>query len=204
MTLTISVLGATGGTGLQVVKQGLEKGYSFKLLSRSVPPKGVPSSDRITVIHGDALDQQAINETIKDTDACVVTLGGSVCPIAQPLINKAIEENNVKKLVVVTSLGCGESFDECSLATKALLMMFIRKPILEKNIQEDEIKKSKADWTIVRPGGLTNGNLTTQYQAQTSGLGGGSISRASVAHFILEKSLTNDPEYSKKSFTVVQ
>ncbi|KAJ3315892.1 hypothetical protein HDV04_000099 [Boothiomyces sp. JEL0838] len=204
MTLRVAVFGATGGTGLQVVKQGLEKGYSFKILSRSVPPKGIPESDKITVIQGDALDQQAINETVKDTDACVVSLGGSVCPTAQPLINKAVEEFGVKKMTVVTSLGCGESYDESNIATKAVVMLFIRKPILEKNVQEDEIKKSKADWTIVRPGRLTNGELTKVYRAQTSGLGGGSISRADVAHFILEKTLTSDSEYSKKAFTIVQ
>ncbi|KAJ3325244.1 hypothetical protein HDV06_005001 [Boothiomyces sp. JEL0866] len=200
----LPIFGATGGTGLQVIKQGLEKGYSFKILSRSVPPKGIPESDKITVIQGDALDQQAINETIKDTDSCIVSLGGSVCPTAQPLINKAVEEFNVKKMTVVTSLGCGESFDESNLVTKAIVMLFIRKPILEKNVQEEEIKKCKVDWTIVRPGGLTNGELTKEYKAQSSGLGGGSISRADVAHFILEKTLNNDSEYSKKAFTIVQ
>ena len=59
----------------------------------------------------------------------------------------------------------------------------------DKNIQEELVKKSGLEWVIVRPGFLTNGSLTKKYRVMTDirGVKAGKISRADVAHYILEQ-----------------
>jgi putative NADH-flavin reductase len=60
-------------------------------------------------------------------------------------------------------------------------------------MQEALVRASGLDWTIVRPGFLTNGPLTGRYRALTDlhGAKARRISRADVAHFIVEELSTN-------------
>jgi putative NADH-flavin reductase len=68
--------------------------------------------------------------------------------------------------------------------------MFMQRALDDHEVQENYIKASKTDWTIVRPAGLYNTALTKKYRHgfayddKTITL---KISRADVAHFILEK-----------------
>jgi putative NADH-flavin reductase len=67
--------------------------------------------------------------------------------------------------------------------------LMIKRMYDDKDRQEALIEASDADWTIVRPGFLTNGPLTGQYRVLTDldGITAGAISRADVAHFILQE-----------------
>jgi uncharacterized protein YbjT (DUF2867 family) len=183
----IALLGATGGTGMEVLRQGVEMGYKFKILCRS-DPVGIPEKN-VEVVKGDVLHKENIETVIKGCSVCVVSVGkGTVCSESQPLINAACEKFKVKKLIVVSSLGVGESYQDMDWVTWIFVNTVIARPIADKNLQEAEIKKLKGvDWTIVRPGGLSNSALTGKYRAQERGIGGGFIPRADVAHFILHE-----------------
>lgn len=87
--------------------------------------------------------------------------------------------------------------------------------IADKNIQENSIrsifgKPGTPDYVLLRPGGLTNGAKTTKIFAQgttninhlESGVGGGRISRADVAHFLLNETLVG-PKYANKAINLV-
>jgi hypothetical protein len=62
-----------------------------------------------------------------------------------------------------------------------------------KDRQEALILASETEWTIVRPGFITNGPATKKYQVITdlTGVTSGKISRADVAHFIVEELAAN-------------
>ena len=53
--MKLVLLGATGGTGLEIVRQALEKGHSVTALVRS-PDRLKQFSDRIIVKQGDLLN----------------------------------------------------------------------------------------------------------------------------------------------------
>jgi hypothetical protein len=61
------------------------------------------------------------------------------------------------------------------------------------------------DWTILRPGGLTDQPATHQVEAQERGIAGGRITRGDVAWFILEHCLHADSsmKYSGKALTLI-
>jgi uncharacterized protein YbjT (DUF2867 family) len=111
----------------------------------------------------------------------------------------------VKRLVCITSLGVNDSRFRLglyyTLFTIPVILFFY---FLDKARQENIIADSGLDWTIVRPGQLTNGKLRTTYR---HGPSVGSyilttmISRASVAHFMLHQ--LDDDTYIRKTPGVI-
>jgi uncharacterized protein YbjT (DUF2867 family) len=53
--MKLVVLGATGGTGLEIVRQAIEHGHEVTAFVRSPAPL-MPFRDRITVVQGDLLN----------------------------------------------------------------------------------------------------------------------------------------------------
>ena len=71
--------------------------------------------------------------------------------------------------------------------------MLLKTIYQDKDRQEALIRARETDWTIVRPGFLTNGPLTGKYRviSDLRGVTTNKISRADVAHFILEELAAN-------------
>lgn len=91
-----------------------------------------------------------------------------------------------RRIVIVSSLGVGESKDQVPFAFKLLMKSVLKKPMQDKERQEALLKASDLDWTIVRPGGLTNGPATGRYRAGLDPkISAGQVSRADVAAFVL-------------------
>src|SRR5216684_349600 len=71
------VLGATGGTGLEIVRQAIEHGHSVTAFVRS-PERLKPFQDRITVTQGDLLNNAELERVIQGHDAVVSGFGPRV------------------------------------------------------------------------------------------------------------------------------
>ncbi len=131
----------------------------------------------------------AAAKALEGCDACVVSLGGdyTICSTATPTILEAARAAGVKKVLVITSLGCGDSYPRVSFFTKLLVDWLLYKTIADKNIQERFIRENAADmnWTILRPGGLTDKAGTGRYRMDAE-ITGGMISRKDVANAVLE------------------
>jgi putative NADH-flavin reductase len=101
---------------------------------------------------------------------------------------------DVRRFICVTGIGAGDSKGHGGFLYDRLFKPLFLRTIYEgKDRQEALIRASGTDWTIVRPGFLTNGPLTKKYQVITdlTGVTAGKISRADVAHFILEELVAN-------------
>jgi uncharacterized protein YbjT (DUF2867 family) len=207
--MKIAVIGATGGTGQELVSQALSLGHSVSILTRTIPPKGINSDPKLQIHHGSSRIKSDLLKCFKDSDLVISALGSrngsDVCSKSQPLINEAMKELGLKKIVVVTSLGCRDSYKDISVFTWVITKLFLQKVIEDKNLQEESLVNSDLNWTIVRPGGLNDKPLKGEYKYAESGIGGGMTSRADVAHFILHR-IVDGPDVidsSKKAFTVV-
>jgi putative NADH-flavin reductase len=73
----------------------------------------------------------------------------------------------------------------------------------DKSVQEQMIKDSSLDWTIARPGVLTNGRRTGRYRIldERSQWCNGIISRADVADFLVRQ--IEDRAYLRKAPVLV-
>lgn len=189
----IAVFGATGGTGYEVVKQALARGYAVQALART-PSKLDLRDENLTTIQGDVLDAEVVGRVIQGTDAVIVSLGSTsnnpefVVSQGTSVILDAMERQSVKRLLVVSSLGVGDSKDQIPFAFRILMKTVLRKAMADKERQEALVRAGATDWTIIRPGGLTDGPATGTYTAGTDpSITAGQVARADVAAFVLDQ-----------------
>jgi len=188
--MNIALFGATGGTGRQCLIQAFDLGHQVTALARD-PSKLPADRPGLTVIPGDVLDQSAVDACIQGTDAVVCALGtrSGAEPIeasgTRTILN-AMHGQGVRRLIAVSSLGVGDSQDQIPFFFKVLMQLTLKKIMAAKEEQERMIRESGLDWTIVRPGGLTDGPRTGNYvSGMDKTIQARRVSRADVAEFVL-------------------
>jgi putative NADH-flavin reductase len=199
MTMKLIVFGASGGTGQEVVKQALEQGHQVTAFVRN-PTKMTLKSPNLLVFEGNIMDLGSVKKAIQGQDGVVCNIGSGVFKIgtirsdAAQNIVAAMEQTGVKRLVLQTSLGCGDSkvsFDKMPFVfRKVLVPFFMQKALDDHELQEDCLKNSTLDWVVVRPAGLNNGKLTGNYRhgfAYNDTSITLQISRADTADFMLKQ-----------------
>jgi putative NADH-flavin reductase len=191
--MKLAIFGATGKTGIELVKQALDHGHEVTVMVRD--PNRLPTfSKSLAVFTGDLSQQETVRSTIEGQDAVVCTLGSRELYKNSGLrtrgtraIIEAMDEVGVKRLVVMSSMGIGESWNNLSLFSKALFKLVMPAAREDHEAQELAIKSSTLDWTIIRPSGLTDDPGVSKYEfgkdltPKTS-----RISRANVADLILK------------------
>ena len=200
----IALFGATGGTGREIVRQAIEAGHEITALVRDTS-KIKNKDDRLYMVIGDVLDINKVEETIAATDAVICTLGSTsnnpddVVSQGTQNIVQAMQKQGLSRLVVVSSMGVGDSIEQVSLSFKMLTKTVMRKAIEDKERQEAIVENSGLEWIIVRPSGLSNGPQTGSYQTGADpNIEANQISRADVAEFVLQQ-LTDDTFLQQKT-----
>src|SRR5262249_12951800 len=114
----------------------------------------------------------------------------------------AMKREGVRRLILISAFGVGETFYEAPLMAKIFFRLALRHIYADKAIADDFARRSGLDWTIVCPTKLTDGPRTGTYRAaehlELRGLP--KISRADVADFIV-KQLT-DPTWMRKTVVI--
>jgi putative NADH-flavin reductase len=196
----VLIIGASRGIGLETVKAALLAGHNVRALARSAAriPIQNPGLDRVA---GNALDSSAIRSNLDGVDVVVQTLGVDVAPRSiferttlfsqsTRIIVDAMKAAGVKRLIAVTGLGAGNSRGHGGIIYDSVVFPLLLKRVYDdKDVQEWIIKSSGLDWTIVRPGLLTNRPATGHYRILTAAEDWrfGTISRADVADFIVRQ-----------------
>ena len=200
--MNVLIIGATGGTGRQLVTQGLERGYRVTAFARR-PPARAPQTG-LTWVQGDVLDPASLDRAMPGQEAVLSALGhkrflgpSRILSDGTRNIITAMERHGVRRLVCETALGISDAWWQLGL----YYTLFVRPVILpfyfhDKVRQEAVVRASAVEWTIVRPGALTSGPRRGRYrQGAVVGhwLWTVSISRADVAAFMLDQ--LTDPRY---------
>jgi putative NADH-flavin reductase len=197
---TVLVVGASRGIGLESVKRALAAGHTVRALARGAAGIDVEHA-LLEKIAGDALDAATVAKALAGANAVLQTLGATTGPRAliwgTDLFSKAtrvlidaMRAGGVKRLVTVTGLGAGDSRGHGGLFYDAIAFPLVLKRIYDdKDVQEQMIRASGLEWTIVRPGLLTGGPATGKARALTDPKDwrAGAVSRADVADFIVRE-----------------
>lgn len=196
----VLVIGASRGIGLKCVEALLAAGHDVRALARHA--HDIPLADpRLEKRDGDALDAQALRQALDGVDAVIQSLGVSFGPEAvlkgTTLFSKstrilvdAMRETGVKRLIAVTGLGAGDSRGHGGFLYDAVILPLVLKRIYDdKDIAEQIIRQSDLDWTIARPGILTDAPASGGYRVlvEPKSWRGGSIARADVADFLVRQ-----------------
>ena len=196
---TILVIGASRGIGLETVKAALAAGHTVRALARSAA--SIPLNDaRLQKITGDALSRASLDTALAGTDAVVQSLGvaslkdlifgTTLFSASTRVLVDAMQASSTKRLIAVTGAGAGNSRGRSGFVYDNIMFpILLQRIYADKDIAEGIIAKSGLDWTIARPGALTNGAATKRYKVlpDMSDWRGGSISRADVADFLVRQ-----------------
>lgn len=202
--MKIAVIGASAGMGLQVTRLALEKGHEVATLSRRVVP--LPDHVKLRRVQGSATSLNDVRVAVERADAILVTLGvkspfaTTVFSDSARLLLRVLQETGSSPtLILLTGFGTGDSWNYNSLPMKLLFTLLLKAVYADKSEQERVIASGYPRWEIVRPGRLTNGELTGRYRVLDNlveGMRVGTISRADVAHFMVAQ--VENPTYLGK------
>lgn len=194
------VIGASGGIGLATVRRALSGGHHVRAFARSAASIAVDDA-RLEKFPGDALSHADTERALAGMDVVIQCLG---VPAGAEMVRRgttlfsratrclvdAMTVLGPKRLITVTGLGAGDSRGHGGLLYDKLLFPLILKRVYDdKDVQEMIIRRSGLDWTIARPGILTNAPATGVYHvlAEPATWRGGSIARADVADFLVRE-----------------
>lgn len=167
---------------------------------------GQPLNDpKLTMIGGDVTKQADVNKVFeKDIDGVIIALGGKTAEVGDSMLTdgtsnviNAMKAKGVKRIAVVTSIGAGDSENQAPFFFKVLMWTAMKKIFVDKNNQEEVVRKSGLDYCIVRPGGLTVDAPTGIINVIDGEAG--SITRADVASFCLDAVTVDNFPYIGKA-----
>jgi putative NADH-flavin reductase len=194
--MKLAVIGASRGIGRKVVDYALSRGHTVRAVARSAESIDI-ESDALERMAGDANDPELLARAVAGVDAVILTLGlprdirvlkptTLFSGVTQALI-PAMEDAGVKRLLTVTGFGAGDSAAKLSTIERITMKALLGRAYADKDLQEELIRGSSLDWTIARPGLLTDNRMTGKYQvlAAPETWRQGVISRADVAHFLV-------------------
>ena len=192
--MRLAVFGATGKSGQALVAQALAAGHEVRALART--PAKLDAQAGLSIVAGDAADVAAVRETLVGCDAALSLLGNfnrkpnTEVSDATRTIVSVMEAQGPRRLVVVTTIGTGDSFAPLRSPLFKLIIRFVAKEIWrDRERQEAVVRASVINWTIVRPGGLTDGTATGRWTLTDSGAAQPrkvSIARADLSAALLE------------------
>lgn len=113
--MKILLIGATGPTGQEIVKQGLAQGHEVTALV-SDPSKMTAGLPKLHVVAGNILNQADVDAAMAGQDAVVCSLGTGLTfkhvtlfsEGTRTLLN-AMNKNSVRRIVCITGIGAGDS-----------------------------------------------------------------------------------------------
>ena len=195
MAIKLLVLGATGRTGHEIVTGALREGHDVTALVRDRSRLTI-HDPRLRVMAGSATDPAAVDEAVAGHDAVLCTLGprsprellrSVLMRASVPALVESMQRHGVRRLVLLSALGAGESASSAPLVPRLAFRTILRQVGADKALAEDVVRASELAWTIVYPPALTNGPATGSYRhGERLELGASPrVSRADVADFML-------------------
>jgi putative NADH-flavin reductase len=192
--MRITVFGATGRTGVPLVRQALDRGHEVVAFVRS--PERLPvTGDALTVVEGDVYTGDGVPGAVDGADAVVSVLGQTsdgpddLLTVAGDHITAAMDEAGVSRFVTLVGAGVREEGESVSFSGKVMgtLLKVLARDALEDAAEHvRRVSTTDLDWTVVRAPRLTDGTGTGGYRAGDIELGFESVARADVATFLLD------------------
>jgi len=186
------VLGATGGTGIEIVKRAIERGHSVTAFVRS-GQRLAPFAPNVDIIKGSPLNAADLTRVISGHDAVLSAFGPRdprsreqlVAPFARSL-TAAMAESDVSRLII---LSVAFLFRDSVLPpTYPFGQLLFKYHVADCAAMETMVQESGLNWTIVRPPQLTNKTRSGKSRVRIGHLPfmGFTASRANVGDFMVQ------------------
>jgi nucleoside-diphosphate-sugar epimerase len=194
--MRIAVIGATLGIGLALTNQARAAGHAVTAVGRSL---GASLAPDLIAVTGSIEDADVARRAVDGADAVAWCAGGHGFGPAflrrvewvsrgTMVLLEAMRSAGVARLAVVTGIGVGDSRGHGGFVHDRILQpLAVGALDADKERQEALVRASGLDWTIVRPGFLTDDPPRRRYgvHRDLTGLVAGPISRSDVADCLL-------------------
>jgi uncharacterized protein YbjT (DUF2867 family) len=203
----VLVAGATGGTGQEVVDRAIERGFHVRALVRDETKARLLFGDRVQYVQGDVREPRSLRKAVKGVDEVICALGANVQrdPENSPqlvdfagvkALAEAAKAAGVAQFILVSSMGVTHPEHQLNAMLDNILEWKLK--------GEDAVRATGINYTIVRPGSLTNepgGQRGIRIMQGDPLEGEGSLSRSDLAAVLV--SAIGRPELYGKTFEVV-
>jgi nucleoside-diphosphate-sugar epimerase len=200
------IFGASSGIGVELVRRLASAGQAPVAVTRSSASPALAAAGA-TLARADVLDRGQVEPllaAVPRPDAIVSLVGGRPFRKDAPpdwvgnrhLIDAA-RAAGVRRFVLVTSIGSGSSRAAAPWIARLILGRFMDL----KTRAEDYLKASGLDWTIVRPGHLTDQPATGRGQLLEDDRVSGAIPRADVAALV--QRVLADPATAGRAYSAI-
>ena len=185
--MKLFVIGATGRTGSEIIRQALERRHSVTAFTRS--PEGVTlKSDRLAVRKGNAMDEEQLFAAMWNHDAVFSALGprepfkaGSLLYDCALATTRAMSRSGVKRLVALSAAAHFPGIPN------RIVSFILRSHMRDSLAMEKVVQDSDLEWTIARPPRLTEERyLTYRSREDAAPAMAFSVARSAVAAFMLD------------------
>ncbi len=204
--MNVLVIGAGGKTGKLVVERALAAGHQVTALVHAdgehkdgEQKDNERFPDAVNLIHGDARNPSRLDQVMTGQHAVIDTIGGHTPFLKTDLeassakvIVDVMKRNQVKRLIVISVLGVGESKDQAPGMYEHLLMpVYLRGALPDKAEMEATVEHSGLDFVIVRPPVLSDSGPTGDMYVVPPGKLAHKITRADLAQFLVDQLTSN-------------
>ena len=197
--MKITIFGSTGFLGKVLLEMALDKGYQVKTLVRN-PDKLGEFRDRVEFIQGDIFNEKDVLRTVSGTEVVLSTVGPPNRNTGNPEIYKKsmenivdiLEKENIRRFIHVGGAahpgGENENWTIGRRFLKQMLIITGPKILLAKQLEWDVLKKSKLDWTLVRPPAILKGKSKSgNLSMDEKNLGSLKVNVEDLSNFMLEQ-----------------
>ncbi len=194
--MKLVVFGANGRTGQLFLKQALDAGHKLTAYVR-LADAILLSHPNLKIVVGQLNDLDRLREALNGADACFSTLGSTSLSKRSREFTEGIEQITMlmekigpNRFIYLSSIGAGSSRKYMGPLIGFLVAgLFLRIPLADHTSNEKRLSSGQLNWTVVRPGGLTDGEKTLSIRHGSDFIrlkGNPKISRADVAALMLE------------------
>jgi len=185
--MKLFVIGATGRTGREAIQQALARGHHVTAFVRS-PESITLRNERLTVLKGNAIDENQLFKAMQSHDAVLSALGprevfkpSSLLYDSAFATTRAMKRSGVERLVVLSAAAHFPGIPN------RIVSFILRNHMRDSLRMEEVVQASDLDWTIARPPRLTEQDYTTYRSREDAAPKMGfSLSRKAVAAFMLD------------------
>ncbi|MGS3940438.1 anaerobilin reductase [Escherichia coli] len=196
------LFGAGGkGVGARTLELALAEQRPVVAVVRHADAATKLAQQGVQVFTGDACDASVVADACRAAgpDALIIsTMGGAQDYLAHRTVIDEAEKAGISRMILVTSLGCGDSWPFLSERAKAAFGQAVR----EKTLAESWLQTSQLDYAILRLGGLLDGAATGKAQRIQNQECHGFVNRADVAAHIHE--LANAPALNQQVYSLIE
>lgn len=206
--MKITVFGATGRTGREVVRLALDRGYKVVAFVRDSRKVTIENS-QLEVVQGELSDKETLRTALKGVDCVISALGPAGKPSDEELsigianILSVMEEYGVKRFIALSTTSNQDPLDQDGFRFRMRRNMIRRgRPLTYEQIVKYSqlVRDSNTDWTLIRIASLlTDKPLSKHVRAGYLGKDklGAKLSRTDLAWFMLEQ--VNGTDYIRKA-----